>query len=498
MTNKPVSLIQLTNLKDNKELSEAFVRYIAGLPSRDEYRHQEIEDIASLLANFKLPESCYSDFIYSYRIPHPSEEFDLIKITKDHVLNIELKSQMISKAKIKEQLKHHEHVLKLLSRQIYCFTYVSNTNKLFRLYDGKLFECSFEMLKDVLASSLVAQEIDLDEVFSPKNILVSPLNNPERFINGEYLLTQHQCDIKQNILSKIRNCNSAIFLGITGGPGTGKTLLLYDIAKELSKTMKVLVIHCGELCEGHRFLESNLENVQIRPAKHFRNDNDIDHDIGCILLDEAQRIYDSILEKIIRRTRFKKLPCIISYDEKQRLSHSEFKRKSVSRIDTLCEKPFKLTTTIRANEETIQFIDCLFNLNNNHKNVSFPNIKLFYEPNKKRAAVLAKSMGIHDYQYIGLTTSSYDHKLDYQKGDLNTHTVIGQEFDKVCMIMDDHFFYDEENHLSSLPHPNPDYICTNLLRQGLTRARIGIALVVTTEHLVKKILPLLASEKTAQ
>ena len=241
-----------------------------------------------------------------------------------------------------------------------------------------------------------------------------------------------------------------------------------------------------------------MENVQIRPAKHFRNDNDIDHDIGCILLDEAQRIYDSILEKIIRRTRFKKLPCIISYDEKQRLSHSEFKRKSVSRIDTLCEKPFKLTTTIRANEETIQFIDCLFNLNNNHKNVSFPNIKLFYEPNKKRASDLAKSMDVHDYQYIGLTTSSYDHKLDYQKGDLNTHTVIGQEFDKVCMIMDEHFFYDEENHLSSSPHPNPDYICTNLLWQGLTRARIGIALVVTTEHLVKKILPLLASEKTAQ
>ena len=72
MTNKPVSLIQLTNLKDNEELSKAFVPYIAGSPSGDGYRHQEIEDIASLLTNFKLPEVCYSDFIYSYRIPHPS------------------------------------------------------------------------------------------------------------------------------------------------------------------------------------------------------------------------------------------------------------------------------------------------------------------------------------------------------------------------------------------------------------------------------------------
>lgn len=497
MTNKPVSLIQLTNLKDNEELSKAFVPYIAGLPSRGEYRHQEIEDIASLLANFKLSENNYSDFIYGYKIVHFNEEFDLIKITKDQVINIELKSQMISRVKIKEQLKRHEHVLKLLSRQIYCFTYVSNTNKLFRLYDGKLFECSFEMLKELFASSLITQEVDLDEVFSPKNILVSPLNDSERFVHGEYLLTQHQSDIKQNILSKIRNCKSAIFLGITGGPGTGKTLLLYDIAKELSKTMKVLVIHCGELCEGHRFLESNLENVQIRPIKHFR-DNNIENDIGCILLDETQRIYDSILEKIIRRTRVKKLPCIISYDEKQRLSHSELKRKSVSRIANLCGKPFKLTATIRTNKETIQFINCLFNLNIDHKNASFSNIKLFYEPDKMKAADLAKSMSDQGYRYIGLTPSSYDHKLDYQKGHLNTHTVIGQEFGKVCMIMDEHFFYNKENRLSSLTHPNSDYICTNLLWQGLTRARTGIALVVTTEHLVEKILPLLTSTKNCQ
>lgn len=497
MTNKPVSLIQLTNLKNNKELSEAFVRYIAGLPFRDEYRHQEIEDIASLLTNFKLPESYYSDFIYSYRIPHPSEEFDLIKITNNQVINIELKSQMISKAKIEVQLKRHEHALKLLSDQIYCFTYVSKTNQLFRWYDGKLFECSFEALKNVLVSSLITRDVDLDEVFAPKNILVSPLNDPERFLRGEYLLTQNQEDFKQDILSKIRNCNSSIFLGITGGPGTGKTLLLYDIAKEFSKTKKVLVIHCGSLCQGHFFLRSNWKNVMIRPIAYFQF-NDIDYDIGCILLDEAQRIYDVMLDWIIVQARLRKLPCIISYDKKQQLSYSELESDSVSWITNLCGKPFKLTTTIRTNEKTVKFIECLFNLNTGHKNVSFSNIKLFFEPNKERAIGLAKSLSKQSYQYIAITPSSYNHDLDYQKDDINAHAVIGQEFDKVCMIMDEHFFYSEENRLSSFPHPNPDYIFVNLLRQGLTRARTEIALVVTTEHLVKKILPLLADMKTAQ
>lgn len=497
MTNKPVSLIQLTNLKDNEELSKAFVPYIAGSPFGSGYRHQEIEDIASLLANFKLPENCYSDFIYGYKIAHFNEEFDLIKITNNQVINIELKSQMISKAKIEVQLKRHEHALKLLSDQIYCFTYVSKTNQLFRWYDGKLFECSFEALKNVLVSSLITRDVDLDEVFAPKNILVSPLNNSERFIRGEYLLTQNQEDFKQDILSKIRNCNSSIFLGITGGPGTGKTLLLYDIAKELSKTKKVLVIHCGALCQGHRFLQLNLKNVEIHSIAYFQF-NDIGYDIDCILLDEAQRIYDLMLEVIIGHASHKKLPCIISYDKNQQLSHSELKRKSVIRITNLCVKSYKLTTTIRTNEETIKFIDCLFNLNNDHKNVSFPNIKLFYESNKKRAADLAKSMGMLGYQYIGLTASSYHYALAYQKGGLSTHAVIGQEFDKVCMIMDEHFFYNEENHLSCLPHPHHDYICTNLLRQGLTRARTGIALVVTTKHLVEKILPLLTSTKNRQ
>ena len=59
------------------------------------------------------------------------------------------------------------------------------------------------------------------------------------------MLTQHQEKIKKDILQKIETNAQNQFFGVTGGPGTGKTLLIYDLAVELSKTKKVLLIHSG-------------------------------------------------------------------------------------------------------------------------------------------------------------------------------------------------------------------------------------------------------------
>ena len=202
MTNKPVSLIQLTNLKDNKELSEIFVRYIAGLPS-GKYRHQEIEDIALLLNNLELSDDQCSGFIYGYTIPQFNQEFDLLKISADNVINIELKSGMKPKEEIKKQLKRHEYFLRLLPGANFLFTYVSSENKLYKLVNGLLVDCSFGELQSFLSASEPLL-IDLDETFAPKNVLVSPLNDTEKFINGNYLLTDNQENIKKEILNQIR------------------------------------------------------------------------------------------------------------------------------------------------------------------------------------------------------------------------------------------------------------------------------------------------------
>ena len=490
MTNKPVSLIQLTNLKDNKELSEAFVRYIAGLPPESKYRHQEIEGISLLLKNLELSDDQCSGFIYGYTIPQFNQEFDLLKISVNNIINIELKSGEKPRDEIEKQLKRHEHFLKMLPGAKFLFTYVSSENKLYKLVNGLLVDCSFGELQAFLSSS-EPLSMDLDEEFAPKNVLVSPLNDTEKFINGNYLLTDNQENIKKEILDQIHGSSSPLFYGLTGMPGTGKTLLLYDIALTLSKQKSVLIVHGGNLNEGHVKLQEKLQNIVICAAKDLSKN--LSEKVDCILVDEAQRLYVTALSDVQNSTIGTNGFCLFSYDPEQRLSHAENNRLTVKNIESLCKENIKrLTVKIRTNKEVALFVKCLFNLKDYQKGFSFPHIKVFFEPNKAKAVHLAKSLYEQGYQYIALTPSIHDHELDYQDGRKNTHTVIGQEFDKVCMIINEHFSYDDKGHLvEAKRHPCPNYICTKLLYQGLTRARTGIALVVTTEHLLEKILTLL-------
>jgi hypothetical protein len=79
--------------------------------------------------------------------------------------------------------------------------------------------------------------------------------------------------------------------------------------------------------------------------------------------------------------------------------------------------------------------------------------------------------------------------LDYQVSAHNTHNVIGQEFEGVCMILDDNWFY-QYNKLTGREHPNPDYLFEQLLYQGLTRVRSKLALIVCDEDILKIILML--------
>ena len=99
-----------------------------------------------------------------------------------------------------------------------------------------------------------------------------------------------------------------------------------------------------------------------------------------------------------------------------------------------------------------------------------------------------------DYTYISYTPSFYNFRLEYQKSGLNTHKVIGQEFNGVVMIMDDNFYY-HGSILKGKTHPNPDYIFTQLLYQGLTRVRVKLALIITDETLLSNVLTLFKKRK---
>lgn len=481
----------MIKLVDNETLSECYIRYICGIDEEHQYRHQEILDIKCLIENVSVESGNTDDFIYGYIVPQLNKEFDLLKITESVCLNIELKREKVSDEKLKRQLLQNLHYLKLVNKQVLrSFIFISSTKSVYTLNDeSNLIRVTLQDLSNAINTAGASEYIDLDTIFKPGNILVSPLNSTDRFLEGDYLLTENQENIKKVILEYVCTNTQGRFAGITGGPGTGKTLLIYDIARELSNSRKVLVVHSGILCEGHNNLNATLKNIKIISAKElkFREIKDVD----IVIVDEAHRLYTESLNKIERWVKKSKTTCIFSYDEGQTLSSSEIRRRTAETIDNLCvENIYKLTNKIRTNKELALFIVCLCDLSKYREEYSFPNVTIVYEPETKKAIKRAKQFEKQGYTYISFTPSLYNHQLDYQRSQHNTHNVIGQEFEGVCMILDYNWDY-QNNRLIAQEHPNPDYLFEKLLYQGLTRVRSKLALIICSESVLTNILLLM-------
>ena len=320
MKNKIVSLLDMVKLSDNEALSENYVRYICGVETERQYKHQEILDIKCLLDNLSLPVEKAAGFLFGYVVPQLNKEFDLLKITESVCLNIELKSGEVSVEKIKRQLRQNTHYLKLLNKQtLLSFLFISSTMTVFTLDEqNELVEASLRDVSDAITSLGDAVATDLDKVFLPSNILVSPLNSTDRFLQEDYLLTEHQENIKKAVLAYVETNTQGRFAGITGGPGTGKTLVIYDIAREIAKSKKILMVHSGILCDGHYALNSALDNIKIISAKELRL-REI-RDVDVVIVDEAHRLYTDSLDKVERWVKRAKTICLFSYDAGQTLS----------------------------------------------------------------------------------------------------------------------------------------------------------------------------------
>jgi MoxR-like ATPase len=132
-------------------------------------------------------------------------------------------------------------------------------------------------------------KVNLNSLFDPSKFLVSPFNNTDRFIRGEYFLTNQQKVIKDSILGIIKK-NTYEPCAISGKAGTGKTLLVYDIAKEMMLNQnKVLIVHCGKLNEGHEKLRDS-HKIDLITIKYF-TEQKVNENYNLIIFDEAQRIH---------------------------------------------------------------------------------------------------------------------------------------------------------------------------------------------------------------
>lgn len=203
-------------------------------------RNNEIEDIDSLIQ--KIYKTATSNnlggFYVGYKIPQIGKEFDLLRFGKDTVLNIEIKSSS-TQEKIYKQLIRNRYYLSYMGKSMLLFAYVSSEDALYTLGgDDKLTEASPCYLVDSIRDQRVEYINTIDDLFNPSNYLVSPFNSTDKFLEGGYFLTAQQEEIKRGIMNSLLDKNKYKFISITGSAGTGKTLLVYDIAKTLAEENK--------------------------------------------------------------------------------------------------------------------------------------------------------------------------------------------------------------------------------------------------------------------
>lgn len=499
---KSINLFLLTRNINGKDI----FLYEGLLSAREEeirHRMDEVEllkTLVSYLVRFRDPMKKMDGFFYSFTIPQISKEFDLLKIGKNGVVvNIELKSQMVALERIEKQLKQNRYYLNSIATDIYSFTLVhDNGQSRLYVYDTELRECTFEELENALSQIDEFVEEGIENLFKPKDYLISPLNTPDKFIGGKYYLTTQQEEIKREILRSINGGDKRIW-GITGTAGTGKTLLLYDIAKEQSRLGRTCIIHCGLFSEGHTQLQGKIDNLDLIEAKAVNLESIRQY--RYIFVDESQRIYENACKLILDVSRMENASCVFSYDYYQTLSYAEENRNIPEMLrQELGFVERSLTDKIRTNKEVASFIRNMINLNDKpQKQINYKNIEVIYANDYYEAGEIIKYYStVKDYTFIGYTPSRFNcSSIDYFSRYINTHRVIGQEFDNVIFSMDDNFRYSEDGHLQGKEHPNPDYKFYKLWYQGVSRAREKLCiLVIGNQELFSSILAIKKNDAT--
>lgn len=474
-----------------RELRPLYEKALSDRNKEVKVREEEIDLIGTLVNNFifhKAKRYCAEDWFYSFEIPQIGKEFDLLKISDENVIiNIELKSQEVTFEKIEKQLVQNRYYLSHVASEIFSFAYMrrnDNTVRVYKYDKDLLQESSMDELIKCVVQIKAAKKDKIEELFKPKEYLISPLNTPEKFLEGKYYLNTHQDEIKRNVLVSFKNGN--YLWGIRGAAGTGKTLLLYDIAKNLSENHQVCIVHCGLLNDGHRYINSHLKNVFVIDAKSVSPDRLSCFDIICV--DETQRLYKSSLDEIILAFDEGTINgCIFSYDSAQALSKTELQRNNPERligIDGFREE--RLTGRIRTNPEIYSFIRNMMRLYDKPKErIKYENIDILYANNINESDKIIRFYTKNGYTFITFTPSQYiSNSIDHYSGFVNSHQVIGQEFDKVMIVIDTNFRYGSQRELEAKEHPNPDYLFPRLFYQNISRTREKLCIVVLENEII--------------
>ncbi len=427
---KSVSIYALTRKQNLSNLS----RLECHLSERDrplKVRAWEINSMRALVDQLEkyMPEVYRLRLFYSFQILRLGKEFDLLQVKENQIVNIELKSGAVSEDAIRRQLIQNRYYLSILGRPVRSYTYISSQNRLVRLTNhDHIVEAEWEQLCAELQEKSADFSGDLEDLFQAEWYLISPLTQPERFLKKEYFLTAQQKDIERQILKSIRIKRGGYY-HFSGLPGTGKTLLLYDIAMKLSGRQMVCIIHCGASGQEWKRLHERLRRIVWVSDSQITAEMRLD-EYETVLVDEAHLLDKETLENIVEAAG--KRPVIFTSDCEDQLSPEEVDQSVKLGIAKLPEiQTFRLTNRIRTNEEISSFVQNMMHIPDYKSGRRFPHVTVFYANDDQEAANL-----IQDAKKQG-----YQHLLESE--------VAEKAYDSVAIILDGNYFYDSKKYLRS-------------------------------------------------
>lgn len=221
------------------QIDDDIFRYYKQINHIEEVNDTEIEAINKIFEKFKeLEPSCMNGAFSGYFLGTKytgvvSEEFDMLRFSKRKIINIELKSTHISEERILRQLKRHSYLLSSISTdmEVSLYTFVSETEILYKFNEEteELLQITFEQLFGDIPCDYI--EYNYLGSLVDTSFIISPYSESERFFNNQYFLNNEQEQAKKKIIE-----SSKSYVGLKGAAGTGKSLILFDVAKELSNS----------------------------------------------------------------------------------------------------------------------------------------------------------------------------------------------------------------------------------------------------------------------
>lgn len=488
-------VVRLTNLEtifdafqsNNIDLQRSILKLYSNgysYKKKEGISYQEGKDIAQLFSQLNestiMASPRMDGYLLNYIVKEGlGEEFDILRFSKESVLNIELKSGE-PKKDVKVQLQRHRLLLNMLQKETRLFCYRSDTKQVFQLVDDELVPSTIDELASKIDDDFL--ETNPLEGLDTTDLIISPYVEPEKFVKHQYFLTQEQMGCVKSIMKSVMNAQAII-----GGPGTGKTLVLFDIAKQYQKIGKIpLIIFCSKMSSNDAEILSKKLGINITPIKDAPANVESYQEYDVLLFDEAQRLRSDRFEWVKGLLNRK---VILSVDHQQTLHPAEFQLNIQQYVqDSETIETHKLSNKIRNDPALSSFIQKMMNQKSNKvQPYDYQHVAAVYFNDEDQAAkfmeYMNKSKGYQSIEPTEFLERYHGYGIkrrNIYSRSLSTHDVIGKEYRDVMIPIDRYWTYIDGRLRSSYEKEQGyyPYIDTHMLFEMLTRVKRHLLLII--------------------